>query len=85
MGVFPKHIWDQIKNTTSQELASALLKDGFEFYSKKSAKRLYLHPDGRRIIVHWHSQQPYGAGLLKALLSDAGWSTTEDLRRVGLV
>lgn len=84
MGVFPKHVWDQVKNTTPPEFESALLKDGFEFYSKKGAQRLYLHADRRRVTVHWH-KKPYGPSLLKGLLNDAGWSTAEDLKRVGLI
>ena len=38
----------------------------------------------RRVSVHVHPQKTYGAGLLKGLLKDIGW-TVDDLRRLRLV
>lgn len=85
LATYPKHIWAQIKSLTAQELVSALEKDGFELQDRKGAVRLYIHPDGRKITIHWHPHSTYGSGLLKALLEAVGWTTLADLKRVGLI
>lgn len=86
MVTYPKHIWRQIKNTTCQDLVRALERDGFKLYpERKGAVRLYIHPDGRQVTIHWHPHKTYRPGLLKKLLEDVGWTTADDLRRVGLI
>jgi len=81
---FPKHVWNQIKNVTADELHSALLKDGWTWDETKGAVRVYRHPDTRRITIHYHPKKTFGPSLLKALLSDIGW-TIGDLRRLKLI
>ncbi len=90
MSTYPPGVWDQVKNTTHKELMRALKKDGFtRDEGKKGAIIVFRNPaDGRRIAVeiHWKSgQKTYGPKLLKAILDDAGWTTVDDLRRVGLI
>ena len=82
---FPKHVWDQLKNKTADELISALLKDGFVLDEKIKTERIYRRPDGRRVSVHYHTgTTTYGRGLLKSLLNDTGWSIA-DMRRLKLI
>jgi len=84
---FPKHVWDQIKAITADELISALERDG---YTKDPASRdatiscIKASTPRRRVVIHYHPRKTYSPGLLKALLADVGWSE-EDLRRLTLV
>ncbi len=77
--------WDQIKGLTAGELIKALLKDGFVLDEEVKTERIYRHPDGRKVSIHYHSNnKTYGPGLIRALIEDAGW-TVKDLRRLKLV
>ena len=80
---WPKNIWNQLKATTCEELATALEKDGFVWDGNHGAVRVYRHPDGRRVTIHWH-RSSYGRSLLQGLFKDIGWNA-DDLRRVGLI
>ena len=80
---YPKHIWDQLRNLTPEELICALEKDGAVLDTIKGAMHVYRYPDGRRPTVHYH-KSTYGPNLLKAPLQDIGW-TEDDLRRLKLV
>lgn len=81
---FPKHIWDQVRNLSADELIRALEKDGFVLERSSGAIRLYRHPRGRRVSIHYHPRKTFGADLLKELLSDIGWSE-KDMRRLKLI
>ncbi len=81
---YPKHVWDQIRNITADELINALKKDGWKLEVKKSAIQVFSHPDGKRITIHYHTQKTYKPKLLKALLDDIGWSK-EDFKRLKLI
>ena len=82
---FSKNIWAQLKNTTSGALISALLKDGWEPDEKARTERVYRHPDGRIVTIHYHtSTKTYGPKLLKSLFADLGWSE-DDMRRLKLI
>lgn len=81
----PQHIWGQVKNKSADKLISALEKDGFVLDEKVRAERVYRHPDGRKVTIHYHKgSDTYGSGLLKALLKDTEWSV-EDMKRLKLV
>lgn len=86
---FSKHVWNQLKATTADELESALFRDGYKLDpASAGAIRGYIKktPKGnKRATIHWHPQKSYGAGLLKGLISDVGWTSEDDLRRVGLI
>ncbi len=81
---FSKNVWNQLKNTTADELIKALKKDGFEYDETSGAVQVYRHPDGRRVTIHYHPKKTYGAGLLKQLISDIGWSEA-DMKRLKLI
>ena len=81
---FPKNVWDQLKNKTASELISALEKDGWIQDETRGAEQVYRHPDGRRASIHYHPSKTYRPNLLKALLTDIGWSV-KDMRRLKLI
>ncbi len=81
---FPPHVWDQLKNVTADELIRALEKDGWSLDARRGAEQVYLHPDGRRVSIHYHPRKTYGPKLLKGLLGDIGWGEG-DYRRLKLI
>ena len=85
MGSFSQNAWKQLKNKTAADLISALLKDGFVLDVKVKTERVYWHPDGRRVLIHYHKgSTDYGRSLLKALLKDTGWSEN-DMHQLKLI
>lgn len=80
---FERHVWDQLRSITAGDLAPALERDGWARDTKGGSQYIYWKA-GRRVSIHMHPQKTYGAGMLKALLADIGWSV-EDLHRLKLV
>jgi predicted RNA binding protein YcfA (HicA-like mRNA interferase family) len=85
MARFCQNVWKQLKNKTTDDLIAALLKEGFKLDDEVRTERIYRHPDGRKVSIHYHkSSETYGPKLLKALLEDIGW-TEEDMERLKLI
>lgn len=80
----PKDVWSQLKNKTADELVSALRKDKWVLDVTRGAEQIYRHPDGKRVSIHYHPKKTYGQKLLRALLTDTGWSI-DDMRRLKLI
>lgn len=70
---YPKHVWDQLKGLNVERLMAALEKDGWEKEPTTGATLGYRHPNGKRVVVHYHPKKTFGAKILKGLLSDIGW------------
>ncbi len=87
---WPKHIWDQLKNLTAQDLIDALDKhgSGWTRVRIKGSRYVYYNPNrppqARYISIHLHPGKTYGAKQLQAILKTIGW-TEEDLRRLKLI
>jgi predicted RNA binding protein YcfA (HicA-like mRNA interferase family) len=81
---YPRHIWNQLKNLTTDQIVKALEKSGWIRDEGAGNIYVYLHPDGRRITIHYHPRKTYGPKLLKNLLADINWSE-EDLRELKLI
>ena len=82
---YSKNVWEQLKAKTSDEFIFALEKGGFVPDTKVKTERIYRHPDGRRVSIHYHTGgKCYGRSLLKALLEDTGWSE-DDMRRLKIL
>jgi predicted RNA binding protein YcfA (HicA-like mRNA interferase family) len=81
---FPAHIWNQLKNLTADEIIHALEKDEWIRDRKRGAEIVYRHPDGRRVVIHYHPGKTYGPKLLKNLIKDIGWSE-KDFKRLKLI
>lgn len=89
---FAQNVWNQLKNLTKGELVSTLERDGWVLEkpsASSGAVRLYIKYDLnrkplRRVEIHYHrSSETMGAGLLKGILDDTGW-TEKEMRRLKL-
>lgn len=81
--------WDQLKAKTADDLIRALEKDGWVAEDRRGATRGFVKDPGagaerRRVVIHYHPNKTFGAGLLKALIEDTGWSD-KDLKRLKLI
>lgn len=82
---FSASVWSRLKNTTADELISALKKDHWELEPEcKGAIQVFRNSAGDRVGIHYHPKKTYGPKLLKGLLEDTGW-TEEDMKRIGLL
>jgi predicted RNA binding protein YcfA (HicA-like mRNA interferase family) len=85
-----KHIWDQLKNLTAQDLVNALDKQdsGWTRVRIRGSRYIYHNPnrppDSQDISIHFHPGKTYGPKQLKDLLDTIGWTET-DLRRLKLI
>ena len=74
-----------IRNVPVRKLVQALEREGFVFRRMKGSQRLYRHPDGRRVVLHYHhGRDTLPIGTLKQVIEATRW-TLEDLRRLGLL
>ena len=75
----------ELKNAPARELIRALERDGFQYTRRKGSQRVYRHPDGRRVVIHYHhAKDTLPPGTLKSFLNGTQWNE-DDLRRLGLV
>ena len=82
---YPPDIWNQLKGLTADKIISALIKDGFILDADVRTERVYRHPNGAKVTIHYHTgSRTYSPSLLKALLADIGW-TVPDMKRLKLV
>ncbi len=85
---FPKHVWDQLKSTTADELISALKRDGYvQDPASHDATIAFIkgvNPNRKRVVIHYHPRKTYRPKLLIALLNEIGW-TERDMRRLRLI
>ena len=77
-------VWDQLKNRTASDLIRSLKADGWTEDITAGATRAFRDDAGRRVVIHYHPNKTYRPKLLKALLSEIGWST-DDLKRLKLI
>lgn len=80
---FSQQVWDQLRNSTCEDLIRALNKDGWGCDTKGGSAHIYKK-GGLRVSVHYHPGKTYGPKLLKNLLADIGWSE-DDMRRLKLI
>lgn len=83
MSAYAPHVWDQLRNLSSDDLIAALKKDGWDEDGKSGAVFAYKK-GANRVTIHYHSGKTYGPKLLKGLLEDIGWSE-KDMRKLKLV
>jgi predicted RNA binding protein YcfA (HicA-like mRNA interferase family) len=86
---FSQDAWNQIRATTADELIAALEADGYyKDPAGHDATIAYIkpgYPTSDRVVIHYHPGKTYSPKFLRGLLTDAGWTTEDDLVRVGLV
>lgn len=75
----------KLKNTPIRDLIRALKQDGFQYTRRKGSQRVYRHPDGRRIVIHYHHPKdtlPHGT--LRSFIQGTKWDEA-DLKRLNLI
>ncbi|MDD5558916.1 type II toxin-antitoxin system HicA family toxin [Candidatus Methylomirabilis sp.] len=76
---------EELKSVAVRKLIRALERDGFVYRRLKGSQRIYRHPDGRRVVIHYHhGGDTLPAGTLQQLLAAANWNNAT-LRRLGLI
>ena len=74
-----------LKNTPVRELIRAIERDGFQYKRRKGSQRVYRHPDGRRVVIHYHhAKDTLPPGTLKSFLDGTKWNE-DDIRRLEIV
>ena len=74
----------KLRNTPVRELIRALEQDGFQYRRRKESQRVYRHPDGRRVVIHYHhAKDTLPHGTLQNFLNGMRWNE-DDLKRLGL-
>lgn len=78
--------YSKLRSLTARELVTALKRDGFQEWRRKSATRFFAHPDGRTLTIHFHSPgQTFPIGTLKSIIEKQARWTEEDLKRLKLL
>lgn len=76
---------EELRNVPVRKLIRALERDGFVYRRLKGSQRVYRHPDGRRVVIHYHhGGDTLPAGTLRHVLAAAQWNE-DALRRLGLL
>jgi predicted RNA binding protein YcfA (HicA-like mRNA interferase family) len=76
---------EQLRNVAVRKLVRALESDGFVYRRLKGSQRVYRHPDGRRVVIHYHhGGDTLPSGTLRQILAATNWNE-EALRRLGLI
>ncbi len=74
-----------LRNVPVRRLIRALEQDGFVYRRAKGSQRIYRHPDGRLVVVHFHhGGDTLPVGTFKQILDATRW-TEEDFRHLGLL
>ena len=74
----------KLRNTSVRILIKALEQDGFQYKRRKGSQRVYRHPDGRRVIIHYHhAKDTLPQGTLQNFLNGTKWDEN-DIKRLGL-
>lgn len=74
----------KLKNTPVRKLIRALEKDGFQYTRRKGSQKVYRHPDGRRVVIHYHhAKDTLPPGTLQSFLQGTQWKEN-DLKRLCL-
>jgi predicted RNA binding protein YcfA (HicA-like mRNA interferase family) len=76
--------YGQLRNLTTREMISALVRDGFSFDRGDGSHQIFYHSDGRRVTVIFHGGgSTFRRKTLKSMIQQARW-TADDLKRLKL-
>ena len=76
--LIPAHLIQRLCNTPVRELIGSLERDGFIYRRTKSSGRVYRHPDGRRVVIHYHhGGDTITLGTLRNVLTGARWTEAD--------
>ena len=78
--------YSKLRSLTAREIVRALLADGFVFRKQRGSHQRYLHRDGRRVTVTYHSSgATFVPKTLRSMIEEQARWTEEDLRRLRLL
>jgi len=76
---------NKLKNAPIRDLIRALEQDGLKYTRRKGSQRVYRHPDGRRVVVHYHhAKDTLPPGTLQSFIQGTKWDEA-DLKRLNLI
>lgn len=76
---------ERLRDVPVRKLIRAVERDGFVYRRLRGSQRVYRHPDGRRVVLHFHhGGDTLPIGTLRQVLGATRW-TDEDCRRLGLI
>jgi predicted RNA binding protein YcfA (HicA-like mRNA interferase family) len=76
---------EELRNVPVRTLIRALERGGFVYRRAKGSQRVYRHPDGRRVVIHYHhGGETLPIGTLSQIIAATRW-TDADVRRLGLL
>lgn len=76
---------EELRNVPVRRLIRALERDGFVYRRLKGSQRVYRHPDGRRVVIHYHQgSDTMPIATLRQILEATRWSE-QDCQRLGLL
>jgi len=68
----------KLRNAPVRKLIRALEQDGFQYKRRKGNQRVYRHPDGRRVIIHYHhAKDTLPLGTLQGFLNGTKWNVDD--------
>lgn len=74
-----------LRNVPLRLIINSLERDGFDFTERQGSQRIYRHPDGRRVVIHYHRPSfPLPPYVIRSLLIGTRW-IEEDLHRLGII
>ena len=74
-----------LRNIPVRKLIRALERGGFVYRRAKGSQRVFRHPDGRRVVIHYHhGGDTLPIGTLRQIIDATHW-TEGDVRRLGLI
>ena len=83
MSGIPYH---KLRTLSARKIIGALLRDGFYLAHQRGSHQQYLHSDGRRVTLTFHSlNQTFPLKTMKSMLEKQAHWSSEDLTRLGLV
>ncbi len=82
MSEVPYH---KLRGITARKIIRALETDGFLYDRQRGSHQIYVHPDGRRVVIPMHHKgQTFPVKTLKAIIAAAGWNMN-DLQRLKII
>ena len=78
--------YSKLRSVTAREIVGALIRDGFTLKRTKGSHRRYVHTDGRRVTVSYHTtSDTFPPKTLRSMIEEqAGWDE-DNLEQLGLL
>ena len=78
--------YGRLRNLSAREIIGALFHDGFHLARHRGSHQRYMHRDGRRVTVTFHSfGQTFPRKTLKSMIETQARWVKKDLERLGVL